>query len=120
MLPSSRLELNSGCFFSVSATALSTSGVSVSRAPFFSYLAANFFRNSFNRVKSASSNCVTRGTAFQLSPIRRAMTCRNGDSGFLLTGPHLEKSMLSATGLAGVTVTLPDFPFAADAISRWM
>ena len=98
---SSRLELKIGCFFNVPTSALSTSGVSVSRAPFFSYLAANFLRSAFNCVKSASSNCVTRGTAFQLSDIRRTMTWRNGVSGFLLTGPHWEKSICSATGLAG-------------------
>ena len=40
---SSRLELKIGCFFNVSTSALSTSGVSVSRAPFFSYFGGEFF-----------------------------------------------------------------------------
>jgi hypothetical protein len=70
-------------------------------------------------VKSASSNCVTRGTAFQLSPIRRAMTCRNGDNGFLLTGPHLEKSMLSAIGFdRSNRATMLACPSPPTAISR--
>ena len=36
---------------------------------------------------------------FQLSAIRRAMTWRKGESGFLVTGPHLEKSIGSGAGL---------------------
>ena len=75
---SSRLELKMECFFSVSATAFKTNGVSVSLTPFFSYLGANFFRSAAMRVKSISSNCVTRATALQLSAMRRAMTLRNG------------------------------------------
>ena len=114
---SSRLELKIGCFFNVPTSALSTSGVSVNRAPFFSYLGANFLRNTFNCVKSASSNCVTRGTVFQLSDIRRTITWRNGVSGFLLTGPHCEKSICSVAGLAG-TPAAPGAGLAAALISR--
>ncbi len=48
-----------------------------------------------------SSNCVTRATVFQLSAMRRAMTLRNGVTGFLVTGPHCEKSICTGAGFAG-------------------
>ena len=75
--------------------------VTVRRAPFFSYAATYFLRSARMPVISASSNCVTCGMAFQFSVMRRAMTWRKGESGFLVTLPHLEKSMDSAAGFAG-------------------
>jgi hypothetical protein len=91
--------LRIGCFFNVAATAFNANVVSVSRAPFASYAFAYFFRNSLTAVMSASSNCVTRGTLVHDSLRRRAIVDRNDESGLRDTGPHFEKSMLSAAGL---------------------
>ena len=103
--------MNSGCFFSVCTTALIANTVSVSFAPCFSYVGANFFRNSFKPVMSASSNCVTRGTAAHEALIRRAIVWRNWLTGFFKIGPNFAKSVRAGAGTS----------FGAPAVCKfWM
>src|SRR5438128_1202557 len=85
-----------GCRFKDETTALSTNGVRVNRAPRASYAAWYFLRNSNSAVMSASSNCVTRGTEFQLSLIRWLMTLRSCAIGFFEIAPQRAKSIASA------------------------
>jgi hypothetical protein len=56
---------------------------------------------------------------FQLSVIRRLIVCRRGVSGFLVTGPHFEKSIFSAAGAAdGADFWETDFAGAASFSKR--
>ena len=67
---------------------------------------------------SASSNCVTRGIAFQLWLIRRLMVLRSALVGFRVTGPHLEKSIVSAGGGADRVPAVPVLFGAIASFSR--
>ena len=115
---SSRLELKIGCFFNVAWTAFSANGVRVRRAPRASKSAWYFLRSSINAVMSASSNCVTRGTAVQLSRIRWLITLRSGDSGFLEIAPHLEKSTASAAAPGAFAAAVAVFGRDSSVCSR--
>ena len=72
------------------------------------------------RVKSMSSNWVTRATVFQLSAMRRAMTLRSCETGFLTIGPHCEKSICTGAGLAGAASIATAAGREAALIKRWI
>ena len=73
---SSRLELKTGCFFNASATDFKHEGSQRQARAFFFVSRDVFLAQVSSAVMSASSNCVTCGMAFQLSPMRSAMTLR--------------------------------------------